>query len=200
MLTPKWRESSGSISVRCKTCRKRIRTFPSRKGRKKFCGRECYARALEKRTGRKSIRFGVKHTAEAKARMAAAQKARGATGPRASTWKGGRHLARGYVMVSAALLTSEERTTFASMLNRSSSRCVPEHRLVMARQLGRALKRSEVVHHRNGVKTDNRLTNLELSDNATHKRDHAAILRELRRLRRENEALRSELQKYRPAG
>lgn len=70
-------------------------------------------------------------------------------------WRGGRILHKGYVHVRAG----DDSIANAMATNRGY---VAEHRLVVARSLGRPLERHEHVHHLNGDKTDNRIENLEL--------------------------------------
>lgn len=77
-------------------------------------------------------------------------------GPDHPSWKGGRSVdSNGYVHV---YIPPED--PLASM--RGTGGKVTEHRLVMARHLGRPLLDGEQIHHINGKRADNRIENLEL--------------------------------------
>lgn len=68
-------------------------------------------------------------------------------GKRSGAWKGGRSLTEdGYVLVWCPYIHNY----------------IPEHRLIMSRFLNRPLTRLETVHHKNGIRDDNRIENLEL--------------------------------------
>lgn len=79
-------------------------------------------------------------------------------GARSPSWKGGRIMARGYVKIHMPEHPAANVNGY-----------VWEHRLVMEKMIGRYLKQREVVHHRNGIRCDNRPENLQLfSENKLH--------------------------------
>lgn len=74
-------------------------------------------------------------------------------GDNSKRWKGGRQVRFGYVFIHQPSHPSCQGNKRAY---------VAEHRLVMEQLLGRYLTSDEQVHHKNGVRDDNRPENLEL--------------------------------------
>lgn len=73
-------------------------------------------------------------------------------------WKGGRtYHSEGYVWIK-----------MREHPNANKAGYFQEHRLVVEQDLGRHLKKTEFVHHKNGIKDDNRLENLELLQTQHH--------------------------------
>ncbi len=78
-------------------------------------------------------------------------------GPEHPRWAGGRRLRKdGYVSV----VLQPDDPMFVMAHPRTHE--VLEHRLILARAVGRPLKPWEISHHRNHVRHDNRIENLEL--------------------------------------
>ena len=73
-------------------------------------------------------------------------------------WRGGRRLNnKGYVLIY------KPEHPLAHKVG-----CVLEHRWIMEQYLGRLLEPDEDVHHINGIKTDNRIENLQLLTHVGH--------------------------------
>lgn len=99
---------------------------------------------------------GFKHSPETRAKMSSDRKGK-FSGMNSSNWKGGRYInSGGYVLIHCP----------DHPFNNGGY--VREHRLVMEGILGRYLEPSELVHHKNQAKNDNRPENLELVVHTNH--------------------------------
>ncbi len=80
-------------------------------------------------------------------------------GPKHWHWNGGKYLTKGKYKgyVNIWIDPSDQ---YYCMKDRRGD--VLEHRLIMAQHIGRPLQKNEWIHHKNGIKTDNRIENLEL--------------------------------------
>lgn len=95
-------------------------------------------------------------TISAKCREASRKAHAGAQG---CNWKGGRTQSKlGYIYIY-----------LPDHPNGKNNGYVAEHRLKMEQKLRRYLKPHESVHHRNAIKSDNRMSNLELMTKKIHR-------------------------------
>ena len=164
--------------------------------------REWLTKQMESKTAKQiSIDLGAQHQAvlywahkygllnETKSQsVKAALKKRnpdGARGENTSHWKGGRRKHSGYIMV------------YSPDHPCANNGAVMEHRLVMEKHLGRYLDTTEVVHHLNGIKDDNRIENLQLVKRGEHVSNHFKASHEVEQLRIKNAELEAEVARLR---
>lgn len=57
---------------------------------------------------------------------------------------------------------------YVMVWNVEERRYIREHRMIIEKHLGRKLLKTEHIHHKNGIKTDNRLSNLILISPQQH--------------------------------
>jgi hypothetical protein len=139
----------------CRTCRHKIVDYHKRK----YCGWKCYWVSL---IGKPSPRKGKKVSPQT------LQKLRVCYRKRAK--KRGLH-GNGYIYL------------YNPRHPRNINGGVPEQVIVMEKHIGRHLVPNEIVHHVNGIKTDNKLSNLQLMTDKEHRGYHSRKLhKRLKRL------------------
>ncbi len=137
-----------------------------RRGRNKYIWAACLGCGKERWVFVKSNKADSDYCAQCGQKKAAPLRAQKYRGAKNGWWRGGITIDKnGYRMVKCY-----PEDFYHPMVNNANY--VREHRLVMAQHLGRCLQPWEVVHHRNGDKTDNRIENLELNTANTHSSDH----------------------------
>ena len=137
---PRW--GGGKIKIKCEVCGGPFEIFPSRLNKQKYCSEECSIIGKSKRC---SITK---------------------KGKRNPNYKGKYQDTHGYWMRHFSSLDPEELKLAEKMS--FSRNCVLEHRLIIAKKIGRPLEENEIVHHRNEIKSDNGEENLQLLYKKTH--------------------------------
>lgn len=107
----------------------------------------------------------------------------GRLGDQAANWKGGRR--RGGTKMAYIMLLVPNHP------HCDNSGYVMEHRVIAEKLIGRYLTRGEVVHHKNGIKTDNRPENLEVMTITQHRKEHMDAHSKLHEARQEIERLKA---------
>lgn len=158
------------INLTCDWCKKKYLVYPSviekhkRDGIKAhFCSRKCKYEWNKTQPG-----YWMGKSMPQSAKDAMSKNHADISGDKNPRWNGGRRSDKdGYIIVFCP-----------DHPYRDGDNYVREHRLIMEQSLKRFLHPTEVIHHINGVKDDNRVENLMLfEDTASHRRFHEQLKR-----------------------
>lgn len=157
------------IKLICKVCSKDIWTFPSRKDRKKYCSKKCFYK-------RKIV---VSQRTKRKMKIAGKRNAR--LGKNKGCFKKGQNLGKNHPMWKGGIIINTQGYAMVYSPNHpfcDKNKKVRRSRLVMEKHIGRYLKPfpQELVHHKNEIKTDDRIENLKLCEGVKgHKAFHRIL-------------------------
>jgi len=174
----------GKPNMICSVCGKPYHIYPSEKskGERKYCSWTCYGKKrnpfpgdIKKHTKNPNTTCIVcgkphyccpKYILEGKRKRHHCSRScfiKSLLGSANPNWKGGEK--------PSPIKWVKSPKAFRPMTRKNAQ--IPEHRLVMAQHLGRFLRSEEVVHHKNGIRNDNRIENLELlTGRGEHNRLH----------------------------
>ncbi len=174
-----------TVSIKCWTCGA---SFLARRSDAKTCSQECKrlennrkARKYERQHWSTCLRCGTRTSRRSNSCVSCGQQDRinKISGEHNYNWKGGIHRDnKGYVH----LLVPPE--------NRKGHRYRPEHHVVWEAANG-PVPEKHIIHHKNGIKDDNRLDNLEALPRKQHNHRHG--VKRIKELEEENRRLREQL-------
>ncbi len=138
------------ISKECLSCKKSFYVKRCMAKRKKFCSKDCYSESMR----------GNPNASETKFKKGQTSWNRGTKGvmkPNSTSFKKGENhiFFKGKIKHQGYILLYTPDHPFSNNRN-----YVKRSRLVMEKYLGRYLTRKEVVHHRDNVRNNDRITNL----------------------------------------
>jgi len=161
--------------IKCIICNKDFYCKRVHLPTRKFCSSKCYwLDKKETSKGENNPFYGKKHSVanneiNRKAHLGKSAWNKGLKGfnkgSKNVNWKGGKTMSGGYIYIL------KPNHPFVA-----KNHYVPEHRLVAEKELGRYLTKTEIIHHINEIKTDNRSENLYLfSNRASHLSYHQLL-------------------------